>query len=457
MTGDPKKFQVAVVGTGVMGVGIAQVAAMAGHKVVVLDERPDATKKATEKISKSLARLEQKGKLQKGEVQKTIGRLNVAKCLSDLSGCNLVIEAISESLKDKFTLFQRLEGVCPKDAVLASNTSAIPLDEISVGLEHPKRFAGLHFFNPAQVMKLVEVVRHDRIDENLPIFLSRLMESWGKVPIIVKSAPGFVVNRISRPFYIEALRLHEEEEIPVDVIDECMRACAGFRMGPFELMDLIGNDVNCANNAGIFKALGNNPRIEPGSLQAAMVAAGKLGKKSGAGFYDYSNGKAKPSSFSQANNDGWPKIDGLFQTTGKTASSMGTEVAVHDWFLPDKVPAAIAVAFSSKCGSEFRNRIGRQLEECNIRMHEVPDIPGLVVLRMVSMLVAMAADALADKVSSLAEMEKGMLLGMNHPHGPKSWLEMLGPSAVSNTLDSLEKRLPKGRYKPCDLGLMTGV
>lgn len=457
MTGDLHLVPVAVVGAGVMGSGIAQVAASAGHEVRLCDSLPKVADKAKERIAASLGRLKDKGKIDQAEAEARMARIKVATELAELKGCKLVIEAISEELGAKASLFGRLEEVCGDDVVFATNTSAIPLQQIGAKIKHPERLVGLHFFNPAPVMRLVEVVRHKDVDEGLLPALTSLMEAWGKDPIVVMSAPGFVANRISRPFFVEAMRLHEEEGVPVKVVDECLRSCAGFRMGPFELMDLIGIDVNLANNKGIYQALGDYPRIEPGKVQERMLAKGRLGRKSGQGFYDY--GKEKKTAGKENARDGsashWKLIKGLVQTEGRRASDIGPETAVYDWHLQKQAPSAIAVSFSQGSGERFRAKVREHLAKANVRMHEVPDTPGLVVLRTLSALLAVAADALADGIASLPDMDKAMRLGMNHPFGPKGWLGMIGADAVKRTLAGLDASAPPGRYAPCDLGLLS--
>jgi 3-hydroxybutyryl-CoA dehydrogenase len=289
--------RVGVLGAGAMGSGIAQVAAVAGHEVVVLDSHAVAIDKGRAAIQKALARDVEKGRLTTDRVRDIDRRLSFVGARDDYSAfrdCGLVIEAIVEDLSAKQRAFRGVEGVLDESAVLASNTSSLSIAALGAGCAHPGRVIGLHFFNPAPVLPLVEVIGSLTSD---PVVLSSardLVDSWGKVTVVASDTPGFIVNRVARPFYGESLRILEEGIADVATIDWAMTNVGGFRMGPFELMDLIGNDVNYAVTRSVFEALGFDPRYRPSVIQRRMVEANRLGKKTGIGYYEYRDGAPRP-------------------------------------------------------------------------------------------------------------------------------------------------------------------
>ena len=279
---------VAIVGAGTMGAGIAQVAAVAGHRVIVYDAAEGAAARAVDAIRDRVARLVEKGRLE-GPVDL---RLEVAGELGDLASARCVIEAVAEDLGVKQALFGDLEKIVAPDCVLATNTSSLSPTAIAAGLSHPRRMVGLHFFNPAPVMRLVEVVGGLATDPAIAAAVTRLAESWGKQVVQAAATPGFIVNRVARPFYAEALRLAEEQAASPATIDAVLTQAGGFRMGPFALMDLVGQDVNEAVTRSVWTAFGYDPRFAPSQLQRAMVEAGWLGRKTGRGWYAVRRGRA---------------------------------------------------------------------------------------------------------------------------------------------------------------------
>jgi 3-hydroxybutyryl-CoA dehydrogenase len=284
---------VAVIGAGTMGSGIAQVAAQAGHNVVLYDTRREAVDKALAGLRKTLDKLVEKGKLTADQADGIHGRITPASDLKDLAGSGLVIEAIIEDLGIKKKLFAELEGLLGKDAVLATNTSSLSVTAIAGGLKHPERMVGLHFFNPAPLLPLVEVVPGLASDGALASRCATLMTAWGKVPVVCKDTPGFIVNRVARPFYGEAIRIYEEGMADMPTIDAAMKS-VGFKMGPFELMDLIGNDINFTVTKTVWEAFFYDQRYKPSFTQQRQVESGRLGRKSGRGYYSYADG-AMPS------------------------------------------------------------------------------------------------------------------------------------------------------------------
>ncbi len=269
-----------------MGSGIAQVAAAAGHSVVLVDAQSAALERSAQHLGQVLSRLVEKGKLSPAEAEAIQSRILRTTELQALSACELVIEAIVENLEAKSSSFAAIESWVTPEAVLATNTSSLSVTELAGGLRHPERFIGLHFFNPAPLMPLVEVIPALQSHLDLAFGCAKLMAQWGKSPVIAKDSPGFIVNRVARPFYGEALRMVEEGWTDMATVDDAM-VSLGFRMGPFELMDFIGNDVNYAVTTSVFEATYWDPRYRPSLLQKRHVAAGYLGRKSGRGYYSY--------------------------------------------------------------------------------------------------------------------------------------------------------------------------
>ncbi len=279
--------RVAVIGAGAMGSGIAQVAAMAGHEVIVYDAWADAVVKGRDGILRSLNKLAGKGKLTDQEAKAIFARIYFVDHLESIEGCDLVIEAIIEDETIKRDLYSRIEPILAPDTVIATNTSSLSVTSLANGLQHQERCIGIHFFNPPVMMKLVEIIPALQTAPQVTSTTMDIISSWGKHPVLAKDTPGFIVNRIARPFYSEALRMAEEQIAPIEVIDLAMRQKGGFKMGPFELMDFIGHDVNEAVTRSVWAACFYEPRYKPSQLQVNLVRAGWLGRKSGRGFYKY--------------------------------------------------------------------------------------------------------------------------------------------------------------------------
>jgi 3-hydroxybutyryl-CoA dehydrogenase len=296
-----KNIIVGVVGSGAMGAGIAQVAAVAGHSVVLYDNNTAAVAKAQAGLTATLQKLQDKGKISSAD--EILSRFTFADKIEAFAGCGLVIEAIVERLDVKKAVFADIEKVVSDACILASNTSSLSITSIAAACNKPSRVLGLHFFNPAPLMALVEVIPAIQTDAALIPMARELMAAWGKTPVFAKDTPGFIVNRLARPFYGEAIRIFEEGIADMPSIDAIMTA-GGFRMGPFTLMDYIGHDVNYVVTETIFQSFFYDPRYKPSFSQKRLLEAGWLGRKSGRGFYNYADGAAVPEATVDTNTHG---------------------------------------------------------------------------------------------------------------------------------------------------------
>lgn len=480
---------VLVIGAGIMGSGIAQVAALAGHAVMLYDTREGAAADAKKKLAASLDALVAKGKLGAQAVAATLVRIEPVASLDAACGVRLVVEAIVEDLAAKRSLFQQLESIVSADCVLATNTSSISVTAIANGLQHAGRLVGMHFFNPVPLMKLVEVVSGLRTEPGVAHAIFELSRAWGKAPVHARSTPGFIVNRIARPFYAEALALLHERHATPAVIDAAMRA-AGFRMGPCELMDLIGHDVNFAVTNSVFDANFGDRRYVPSLVQQELVDGGLLGRKSGRGFYEYADGKAVDASPQRAAlpppaqrvavlGDGAiaDRIAGALNETGAdmerqphgrvglaigalrlwlTDGRCAAEVAAEDghaatgiFDLPLDLASGgtLAVSFAGGCPTELRREALAALGAAGWLAAEIGDAPGLVVARSIAMLINEAADAVQQGVCDEAAADTAMKLGTNYPAGPFDWYARLGAPWVLGVLDALYRGSRSERYR----------
>ena len=292
-------MNVGIIGSGTMGSGIAQVGATANCKVKLFDTNVKALKHAEQSLEKILMRLIEKGRIDYDEKNRIQSNISYVDSLEELSDSNLVIEAIVENLDIKQNVFSKLEALVSTDCIIASNTSSLSIASIASALNKPERCVGIHFFNPAPLMKLVEIIPAIQTSDKVLEKAIGTISDWGKTVAVAKDTPGFIVNRVARPFYGEALRVYEEGIADFATIDYSLKTIGGFRMGPFELMDFIGNDINYTVTETVFEAFYYDPRYKPSFTQKRFAEAGYLGRKSGKGYYDYSEGATKPE----------PKID----------------------------------------------------------------------------------------------------------------------------------------------------
>lgn len=285
---------IGILGAGAMGSGIAQVAAAAGHNVIVCDNLTIALSKSGKGIQGSLKTLTDRGKISDADAYSLFSRIRFTDHMSEFRNCSIVIEAIQEDIEQKQIAFKSMEAIMSETAIIASNTSSLSISAMGAHLRHPERILGVHFFNPAPMMRLVEIIPAIQTNAETVERGKKLIDTWGKVTVLAKDTPGFIVNRVARPYYGEALRIYDEGIADIATIDWAMRDLAGFRMGPFELMDFIGNDINYAVTEVVFQNFYSDPRYKPSFTQKRLVDAHFFGRKTGRGFYDYREGAVKP-------------------------------------------------------------------------------------------------------------------------------------------------------------------
>lgn len=488
--------QVCVIGAGLMGAGIAQIAAQAGDAVLLYDKREGAAEDALGRLRQQLAKLVERGRMDAALAAQTLDRIRPAQDLAQAEGSRIVIEAIVEDAAVKRDLLASLEGIVQSGCILASNTSSISITALANGMRHPERLVGMHFFNPVPAMRLVEVVSGLKTDARVAAAVERLGARWGKTPVHARSTPGFIVNRIARPFYAEALNvLTERAAAPAD-IDRCLRA-AGFRMGPCELMDLIGHDTNLAVTRSVFAAHYGDRRFGPSLVQQELVDGGLLGRKSGEGFYRYdadqriiappvppepATGWTPPEATIVLHGQGhfaqqmaarlaaaaarvehrpdsaWTGIETpqgqLRVTDGRTAAQLAYEnrwpnLVVCDLALPSAHgnDAALAWTAASSATPAWRAEVQAMLRFAGWAPVQTGDVAGLMVARTIAMLINEACDAVLQGVCTEDGADTAMQLGANYPDGPFHWLRSWGAGAVVAVLDHLDAHYRGERYR----------
>ena len=489
---------IGIVGAGIMGRGIAQVAAKAGHEVILYDNWDGAVDNAMKINDKELSRLVEKGKMSQEEKDAVIARMKPTMEINDLAPADLIIEAIIENKEIKQDIFKQLEDICG-DVVIASNTSSISISALANGLKRPDRMIGIHFFNPAPIMKLVEIIYGLQSDMELIKQSYELIASWGKKCVYVKSSPGFIVNRIARPFYAEALRIYEEGVSDFATIDEVLRAGGKFRMGPFELMDLIGNDTNYSVTESTFNSYYQDPRFKPSLTQQEFAQAGLLGRKSNEGFYKYEGRdqigrneftKVEPSTskiseitvvgnlgaayeliplFKKAgvnvietpsDESGYIQFDEikLFVANGKMASELSKElgeknIAQLDLNIDYELSSSVTIATSLIAQQHVASQIAALFAQIDKETLIIKDTPAMIVSRTVCMLINEASSTVTNGVCDEPSADIAMENGVNYPIGPFKWADRLGVEFVLETLDNLESFYKDTRYR-ADRGIV---
>ncbi len=370
-----KDLVVGVVGAGTMGAGIAQVAAVAGHTTVLTDSNRTMLDKAKETLEKTFSKLVEKGKMASDEAKDVLSRIRFVEDINGFNGCGLVIEAIIEDIESKQSLFSKLEKIVNQNCVLATNTSSLSITSIASSCSQPERVIGVHFFNPAPLLPLVEIIGGVTTNVELIKDIQGLINTWGKTTVIVKDTPGFIVNRVARPFYGEAIRMYEEGIADFATIDGSMKEY-GFKMGPFELMDLIGNDVNYMVTETVWRQMFFDPRYKPSLTQKRLFEAKHFGRKSGKGYYSYAEGT--------------------------------------------KIPEA-----------KFDKALGDR-----------------IFMRIISMLINEAVDALYYNVASKEDLDLAMTKGVNYPKGLLKWCDEIGADKILKELEGLRELYSEERYRP---------
>ncbi len=486
-----RNVEIGVVGAGSMGAEIALVAALGGHVVHLYDANSQAPHAALERLAIVLKRRVDRGQLDGDRARETINRIRPAGHLSDIANAGLVVEAIVENPEIKAGLFANLEALLDPQAIIATNTSSLSIAALAARLSRPQRFVGMHFFNPASVMRLVEVVSGAETDPDVTDCIEATARTWGKDPVRCTSSPGFIVNRVARPFYAEALRVATERAATPATLDAIMRDCGGFPMGPFELMDLIGHDVNFAVTTSVYEAFFQDPRYRPSLLQKQLIEAGRLGRKSGAGFYvygvhvprpdpDYAPEGPRPDAVVITGDLGPANaLVALFDsagiavtreagpgaihigdvaavlTDGRTAvehsARSGRPTATFDLALDFALAPRLALAPSANMASADVAVLCGAFQAIGKTVSLVADVPGLLVARTVAMLANEAADGLGQGLASAADIDRAMMKGANYPVGPLAWADQVGSAWIAKIMAALNTASPDGRYRAAPL------
>lgn len=486
MSFDPDRpdLVVGIVGVGTMGRGIAQVAAQAGCRVLLHDAQPGAVDEARTRLERIWERLAEKGRLDAGAVAACRERLADARSIAELGDCQLVIEAIVEDLEAKRELFRDLEAVLPPDRVLATNTSSLSVTAIAAACAHPERVAGFHFFNPVPLMRVVEVVDGLRTDPAVTAALSRLAERFGHRPVRVRDMPGFLVNHAGRGYGTEALQILREGVAEVPAVDRLLREAAGFRMGPFELLDLTGLDVSHPVMEQIYHQFYEEPRFRPSPLTRRRLEAGLLGRKSGRGFYLYRDGeaerppappapRARPASVwvapmahgtrvrelvrglgakvveGRAPEDALLVVAPIGDDATTTARAMSLDarrvVAIDPLFGLDTHRTIMTTPATDPTFAEAAHGL---FASDGVPVTRIHDSPGFVCQRVLATIVNIACDIAQQRIAEPADIDEAVRLGLGYPKGPLAWGDEIGPDNILAVLQAMQRITGDPRYRP---------
>jgi len=478
-------LSLAVVGTGVMGRGIAQIAAQAGIRALLHDSRPGAARDAKESVSGQLARLAEKGRLERDALARAQANLVVADSRESLASCPIVIEAIVEDLEAKRALFRSLEDIVSGDCLMASNTSSFSITAIAAACKRPERIAGFHFFNPVPLMKVVEVVDGLLTAPWVGEALAALALRCGHKPVRAKDTPGFIVNHAGRGYGTEALRILGEGIAEFHEVDRILRDCTGFRLGPFELLDLTGLDVSHPVMESIYRQYYEEPRFRPSPLTGQRAAAGLLGRKTGVGFYRYENGKqeeipeppapaARPASVWVSRAALGATLTELLRKLGAhidrgvrpaaqslclvaplgddaTTSALEEELepartlAVDCLFPVEKRRTLMTTPMTTP---EMRAAAHGLLASDGVPVTVIRDSPGFVAQRVVAQIVNIACDIAQQRIATPADIDAAVTLGLGYPRGPLAWGDAIGPAKILGILQTLQDFYGDPRYRP---------
>lgn len=481
---------IGIVGCGQMGIGIAQIAAQAGTRVVLHDSRPGAASAACDVLAETWGRLVAKGRLTTQAADAAVARLTPASDLDGLARCAVVVEAIVENLDAKRGLFAALEGVLAPDAILATNTSSLSVTAIAAALERPERVAGFHFFNPVPLMKVVEVVDGLLTAPSVGERLFALATAWGHTAVRAKDTPGFIVNHAGRGFGTEGLRLSAENVAPLAVIDRVLRDCAGFKLGPFELLDVTGLDVSTPVMESIYHQYYEEPRYRPQPILRTMQAAGLLGRKTGRGFYSYAEGEsggsrgmaerawaAAPAGrvwVSPVRPDLAARITGIVRQCGGEVSTapvpeqdalivvtpLGEDtaaciqaqgldaartVAVDALFPMDRRRVLMS---SPALTAGWAERAGALFAADGVPVDMVRDSAGLIAQRVVAHIINIACEIAQQGIATPTDIDRAVTLGLAYPAGPLEWGDRIGGGVLLDLLENLHRTTADPRYRP---------
>jgi 3-hydroxybutyryl-CoA dehydrogenase len=456
--------RVGVAGAGTMGAGIAQIAALGGFETRLQDPDAEALERGAERVREALAKGAARGRWSEPEAEAAIERLRPVESLHGFAGCDVVVEAAPESLDVKRELFGSLAEVCGDETILTTNTSSLSVTAVAAGVPRPERVCGFHFFNPPALMKLVEVVPGDATGERAVETLFGVAERMGRTPVRAADEIGFIANRCARPFGLEGLRLLGDRIADHETIDRICRIGGAFRMGPFELMDLVGVDVGFEVSKSFWARSFHEPRWQPSPIQSKMAAAGRHGRKTGRGYYDYSGDAHRPddpkppaavhdpSELPDGGVIEAPDVQLISLAEGSLASQSPHPEEIGWFALP---PVARAPLVELTRGPETTDEQAAEAEgyftSRGKHVEWVGDAPGLVLGRIVCQLVNEAAFALGKAIGSAEDIDTAMRLGFNYPRGPLEWGAGIGYGRVLGVLDALHRELGEERYRAAPL------